>query len=115
MIQDEWKDQALCKGSRTSDYFPVRITRENIDTLTEIFELCEKCKVNAECLESAIVNEELGVWGRTTLRQRKQFIKNILDKKISNLTLEKCKDFISFLTKNNIKPSERAYKLEITD
>lgn len=115
MLENEWKTQALCKGSKTSEYFPVRISNVNIDKVIEIFKLCEECPVNAECLESSIINEEIGIWGRTTLYQRQQFISNVLNQKISNVTLQKCKDFISFLTENDIKPTEHAYKSEIID
>lgn len=115
MLENKWKNKALCKGARISDYFPIRISKENIDVLVDIYAICEKCPVNADCLQSAILNEEIGIWGRTTLSQRQQFISTVLDNEISNVTLQKCKDFIFFLTKNNIKPNERAYKSEIID
>jgi len=109
---DQWKDQASCKGLNLNDFFPVRISKENSDKVIEIIYLCESCPVNAECLYDAVWNDSVGIWGRTTYRQRKRFVTKVLQGKRSNITLKKCKDFITYLSENNILPSKKAYKAD---
>ena len=110
---DKWKQKASCKGSDLNDFFPVRIGKNNSEKVYSIMNLCEKCKVNAECLYDAIWNDSVGIWGRTTYRQRLTFFRKHLNSKRSNLTLDKCRQFISHLSSNNILPNRKSVNSDI--
>jgi len=109
---DEWKNEAACKGLPLSDFFPVRISKDNSAKVKELILLCESCPVNAECLYDAVWNDSVGIWGRTTYRQRRSFVTKVLKGKRSNITLLKCKNLIQHLTDNKIMPTQKAYKAD---
>jgi len=94
-----WRSSAACTGMETDKFFPVSITSKNKDSVKQIFSLCKKCPVSHHCLYEAIVNEYDGIWGMTTFRQRKSFLRHIFVKKHHQVTLEEClqviKDLIS--------------------
>lgn len=59
-----WKDQALCKGSGTAQFFPER---------GEPFkypEVCKTCPVQQQCLEAGL-SEYHGIWGGRSEKQRR--------------------------------------------
>ena len=65
-----WQREASCRGlgveeSRTI-FFPAR--GESVEVARTI---CEGCPVAAECLDFALDNHCIGVWGGTTERQRR--------------------------------------------
>jgi len=66
-----WQREAACRGlgldeSRTM-FFPAR--GESVEHARAI---CDGCPVSTECLDFALENHCIGVWGGTTERQRRQ-------------------------------------------
>jgi WhiB family redox-sensing transcriptional regulator len=62
-----WMARARCRGLPSQIFFLDR--GQPSDAAKRI---CDGCEVNAECLDYAIShNETLGIWGGTTLRERK--------------------------------------------
>lgn len=59
---DGWRDKAACKGTDPNDWFPERYSSAHE---TKMARMCfEKCPVQEECLDYALVNvETLGMWG----------------------------------------------------
>jgi WhiB family redox-sensing transcriptional regulator len=63
--------QAACTEEDTDIFFP-----ENGDVKgkTELAKaICASCPIAVQCLQFAIANEELGIWGGTTAEERKRF------------------------------------------
>lgn len=59
----EWIGAAACKGMDTSLFFP-----ETGDSkqAVEAKNVCRGCPVRGECLNYAILNREIGIWGGTS-------------------------------------------------
>lgn len=66
-----WSQRAACKaeGVPTWMFYPCRGDNE---TLARAKAVCRTCPVSAECLAWALDNDEPGVWGGTSERQRQQ-------------------------------------------
>ena len=65
---NQWQKDALCKEYDPSLWFPVFRGR---GTGKEAKEICGRCPVKSECLESAIkYDEEDGIWGGMTRKER---------------------------------------------
>jgi len=62
-----WMEKALCKGQDQTYWFPKTATPKggNVSRrkIREAIATCEKCPVRAICLQSAIENNEEGIWG----------------------------------------------------
>jgi WhiB family redox-sensing transcriptional regulator len=63
----EWHSQAACRGMQHINFYPVR--GENAAPALAI---CATCTVQDECLAQGVRNNERGVWGGSTARQRRQ-------------------------------------------
>lgn len=73
---EPWKDDANCRGLNP-EIFHVEdkgaVGRAKVAAARDV---CDGCTVRTECLAYAIANnEELGIWGGTTDRQRRQMRK----------------------------------------
>ena len=69
-MNDDWRDQAECKGVDPNIFFPGRGDWMAIRIAKTI---CAECEVRAECLEEAILNnEQVGVFGGTTPYDRRK-------------------------------------------
>ena len=70
-----WQREAACRGLGASEsralFFPTR--GESVD---EARAICERCPVADECLDFALKNGCVGVWGGTTERQRRRLRRN---------------------------------------
>ena len=66
-----WQREAACRGLGVAEsraiFFPAK--GESIDQARAI---CERCPVTQQCLEFAMANGCIGVWGGTSERQRRQ-------------------------------------------
>lgn len=60
-----WQERALCSGESTDDFFP----ETKPDSRTK--QLCLSCEVRGECLEYALENGEVGIWGGTSTKERR--------------------------------------------
>jgi hypothetical protein len=107
-INYSWREDAACKGLSVDtydDFFPVSITKVNINNVKAIFTLCQRCEVSAECMQEALMHGYDGIWGRSTYKQRQSYTRHILHNNLENLTLEKCKDFVADLCGKNLSPT----------
>jgi WhiB family redox-sensing transcriptional regulator len=70
-----WQREAACRGLGVEEsraiFFPSR--GESID---EAKAICRHCPVTQECLDFALANRCIGVWGGTTERQRRRLRRN---------------------------------------
>lgn len=63
----KWMQAAACKGALPHNFYLFNMQ----DDLRAI-RVCVNCPVQDECLEWAVFNGELGVWGGTTTSEREQ-------------------------------------------
>lgn len=59
-----WWEQAQCRGSELD------FLSESVKVQTQCIAVCATCTVRVECLVEAKSNDEVGVWGGTTDKQR---------------------------------------------
>ena len=78
MADKDWREKAACRGLIAPDYiwFPPRgryvRTRDGATSPTQrLLDICEGCPVKVTCLDFAIQNNEPGIWGGTSFRQRR--------------------------------------------
>ena len=63
-----WRDDALCAQTDPEAFFP-----EKGGSTREAKKICAGCPVRAECLESALANDErFGIWGGLSERERRR-------------------------------------------
>ena len=68
-IEVGWQDQALCRRSPDTDWFPAP---RNSDVVTELVEVCQRCPARVSCLAAALaMGEEYGIWGGATETDRR--------------------------------------------
>jgi WhiB family transcriptional regulator, redox-sensing transcriptional regulator len=68
-----WKMLGHCVGKDPAIFFPVvDYNRFEVKVAKDI---CAVCPVRAQCMDYALRNNEVGIWGGTTERERKK-IKN---------------------------------------
>ncbi len=61
MKQHIWKDNALCLGSDTNDYFDTY--EEKPETREFVDSLCRTCPVARTCFANGVSGKEWGIWG----------------------------------------------------
>jgi WhiB family redox-sensing transcriptional regulator len=65
---DEWRQEALCAETDPEAFFP-----EKGGSTREAKRVCTGCTVRAQCLESALTNDErFGIWGGLSERERRR-------------------------------------------
>jgi len=101
-LNNDWRSQAACLGKNTEAFFPIDITKRNLSKIIECFKICDTCQVSEYCLYSACINGDEGIWGRTTKRMRKVFLKE--RNQDEELTIEECKALINYLKDNKVYP-----------
>lgn len=70
-----WRDQAACAGTDTEVFFSEdeeRPSKERTARETLAKAICKPCPVKQVCLQSALDNDEVGVWGETDTQQRRK-------------------------------------------
>ena len=67
-IPDDWKLKALCRGKPPSMFFPKQGQYQDV---VRAKQFCLRCEVQQECL-TANIDEDDGVYGGTSGRQRKE-------------------------------------------
>lgn len=67
----------LCKGHDVNKWFPMivaELTKEELKKVQQDSEeaksICSRCEVQEQCLEYALRNEPLGIWGGKTEAER---------------------------------------------
>jgi WhiB family redox-sensing transcriptional regulator len=65
---EAWRLEALCAETDPEAFFP-----EKGGSTREAKRVCTGCTVRAECLESALTNDErFGIWGGLSERERRR-------------------------------------------
>lgn len=61
--------QAACASANPEWFFP---DEENpqVGYIAKAVEVCSKCPIAERCLQIALANEDIGIWGGTTFEQR---------------------------------------------
>jgi WhiB family redox-sensing transcriptional regulator len=67
-----WRKRGACRDYDSSLFFSGRGRSKTIEQAKVI---CSTCIVRISCLNFAIDNEEKGVWGGTTEKERKEMIR----------------------------------------
>jgi len=72
-----WSEQALCSQTDPDLWFPEQnrgsYTTIDGDRMSTAKAVCQRCPVQAECLEHAMTaREEYGIWGGTSANDRAQ-------------------------------------------
>jgi len=67
----EWIQEANCKGTNTRTFFIYREDKNQRQRREAAYQVCRTCDVRQECLDYAIVNQEVGIWGGTTDKDRR--------------------------------------------
>lgn len=68
--RQRWREHAQCRGLGSRLFFP---ENEEGPETRDAKAICAVCPVEANCLQYAIAAKETyGVWGGTTLRERRQ-------------------------------------------
>lgn len=69
-----WRARAACRGVDTNLFFPHSPSRGRGATriIQQAKSICARCPVRDECLKTALENNERGIWGGTTYRERKK-------------------------------------------
>lgn len=65
-----WMEKGACRGVDADQFFPEKGSAGGHYKIV-IEEFCNVCSVKESCLNFAIDNNELGIWGGTTSRKRK--------------------------------------------
>ena len=66
---EHWRNDAACRGYPTTWWYPQRGNR--IATTKQAHEICTRCPVTEQCLQSAIIRFEEGIWGGVNIRERR--------------------------------------------
>jgi hypothetical protein len=69
MPNENWKDEALCKGDDVNLFFDTY--EENIDVRKEIDSLCSICPMARICFAVGVSQKAYGVWGGVYLDRGK--------------------------------------------
>jgi WhiB family redox-sensing transcriptional regulator len=69
--ENEWLEYANCKNADTRVFFILREDKDQRQRRAAAYAICQACSVQRECLEYAIVNNEVGIWGGTSERDRR--------------------------------------------
>jgi DNA-binding protein WhiA len=78
-LTDEEFAQAGCKGSDINIFFP---EDETVERIAEAKKICSTCSIINRCLEVAIANEEVGIWGGTTEQERHSINRKVSHKNV---------------------------------
>jgi len=78
----EWFKNATCKGQPAEIFFILREDKNQRVKRQQAYAFCKICDVSKECLDYAIINREIGIWGGTSDRDRRKLRRNWI--KLSN-------------------------------
>jgi WhiB family transcriptional regulator, redox-sensing transcriptional regulator len=72
-VEGGWQERAACRGADVELFFSVDEEEQK-----QALELCTRCDVRAECLESAVANREMyGIWGGMLESDRRSLIRDL--------------------------------------
>jgi WhiB family redox-sensing transcriptional regulator len=64
---EKWMESAVCATADPEEWFP-----EKGSSSQKAKNICATCPVIDECLQFALDNEEAGIWGGTSSRERRR-------------------------------------------
>lgn len=68
VLDEDWRDQAACRGMDTNLFFPER----GHNATDEVKAACASCPVAQQCLDYAMaLGDRFGIWGGTSDKQRR--------------------------------------------
>ncbi|MFV1989418.1 MAG: WhiB family transcriptional regulator [Acidimicrobiales bacterium] len=71
-VEEDWRDDALCRDTSPDLFFPVGVTGPAVDQIAAAKQICETCHVRVPCLEFAVaMRQDTGVWGGTSEEERR--------------------------------------------
>lgn len=93
-MNEDWRDRAAClppknatseeRETIVSIMFPPVEAKDDSFEVLRAKQVCEPCPVKAPCLAFALMNKEPeGVWGGTTLKERKRLIREARRRRIA--------------------------------
>jgi len=101
----EWRDNAACKNFCTDNFFPVAVTKSNLDSIRSVYSVCRNCPVITHCLYEAFLYDYDGIWGHTTYKQRKAFVKYFFNNNLENFTFDQCQSIVDEILAAKIQPN----------
>lgn len=67
-IKVDWHAQGACSGTYAEGFFPTVESDVALEAVRQKF--CDHCPVRGKCLNSALINGDMGFWGGTSTDQR---------------------------------------------
>lgn len=67
MPENDWRDEALCAQTDPDAFLP---EKGGAALMAQAIAICNTCPVRQACLDYAVANNEIGIWGATTNAQR---------------------------------------------
>jgi WhiB family redox-sensing transcriptional regulator len=66
-----WMSEGACRDEDPELFFPISAIGASTDQIREAVSICHRCRVQAECLRYALVNNiRHGIWGGRTEQER---------------------------------------------
>lgn len=65
-----WAQQAACRGTDPNLFLPVKTAPRTVTDKAKA--VCAGCAVRDACLEHAVAEDEPGIWGGTTHKERRR-------------------------------------------
>lgn len=71
-LEPGWQDNASCRDTDPSLFFPIGTTGPAIEQIESAREVCMSCPCQVACLEYALrTNQDSGVWGGASEEERR--------------------------------------------
>lgn len=93
-LDQKWRNEALCKGFQTEDFFPERINKTNIKKVRTLIKMCLECPVRIQCLHEACVNDHDGIWAGYTYKERISLARSLGHKDVTEMTYAQCAEYV---------------------
>ena len=71
-VDTSWASKANCKKKGPTIFYPERDEPSLHRMVREAKAICALCTVQAECLDYALRNEAIGIWGGKTDQERRR-------------------------------------------
>jgi WhiB family redox-sensing transcriptional regulator len=71
-----WMTEGACQDEDPELFFPISASEASADQIRQATSICDGCRVEAECLQYALVNRiKHGIWGGRTEQRRQSLIR----------------------------------------
>jgi WhiB family redox-sensing transcriptional regulator len=74
-LTSQWMEEGICNYENRKLFYSLLIREQR-----EAVKICQQCPIIDKCREYAIKNNEIGVWGGTTEKQRRKLGINKLER-----------------------------------